>query len=52
MRGVNSVYNVFAVESAIDELAAALGQDPFALRMKWLLKQPRLTKTEPPPAAT
>jgi CO/xanthine dehydrogenase Mo-binding subunit len=52
MRGVNNTYNVFAVESAVDELAVALGQDPFALRLKWLLKQPQLTKLEPPPAGT
>jgi isoquinoline 1-oxidoreductase subunit beta len=52
MRGVNSVYNVFAVECAVDELAAAVGQDPFELRMRWLLKQPHFTKIEPPPPGT
>jgi isoquinoline 1-oxidoreductase subunit beta len=52
MRGVNNTYNVFAVECAIDELAAAVSQDPFELRMRWLLKQPHLTKIEPPPTGT
>lgn len=52
MRGVNNTYNVFAVECAIDELAAALGQDPFELRMRWLLKQPQLKKTDPTPTGT
>jgi isoquinoline 1-oxidoreductase beta subunit len=52
MRGVNSTYNVFAVESAVDELAAALGQDPFQLRMRWFMEQPHFTKIEPPPHGT
>jgi isoquinoline 1-oxidoreductase beta subunit len=52
MRGVNNTYNVFVVESVVDELAAALGVDPFSLRMRWLLGQPTLMKTEPPPKGT
>lgn len=52
MRGVNSVYNVFAVESAVDELAHALGQDPFALRMKWFKQKQAFEKIVPPPTGT
>ena len=40
-RSVGHSYNCFAVESAIDELAQAAGQDPLAYRQKLLASQPR-----------
>jgi isoquinoline 1-oxidoreductase beta subunit len=40
-RSVGHSYNCFAVESAIDELAAAARQDPLAYRQKLLASQPR-----------
>lgn len=52
MRGVNSVYNVFASESAIDELAEKLGKDPLELRMKWFETHRDLEKISPPPHGT
>ena len=40
-RSVNHSYNAFAVESFIDELAHAAGQDPFAYRRALLANAPR-----------
>jgi isoquinoline 1-oxidoreductase subunit beta len=40
-RSVNHSYNAFAVESFIDELAHAAGQDPFEYRRALLAKAPR-----------
>jgi isoquinoline 1-oxidoreductase beta subunit len=40
-RSVGHSINCFAVESAIDELAAAAGQDPLAFRQKLLANNPR-----------
>jgi isoquinoline 1-oxidoreductase beta subunit len=41
-RGVGPTHNAFPVESFIDELAAAAGQDPVAYRRRLLGKAPRL----------
>ncbi|PZF77994.1 hypothetical protein DK847_06095 [Aestuariivirga litoralis] len=43
-RSVGESYNTFAVESAIDELAMALGQDPIAYRLRMLTADARATK--------
>jgi isoquinoline 1-oxidoreductase beta subunit len=40
-RSVSNALNAFAIESFIDELASASGQDPVALRLKMLDKMPR-----------
>ncbi len=40
-RGVNLNHNAIYVESFIDELAHAMGQDPLALRRKLLAKSPK-----------
>ncbi len=40
-RGVGPTHNVFVLESFIDELAAALGQDPVAFRRAMLHANPR-----------
>jgi isoquinoline 1-oxidoreductase beta subunit len=41
-RGVGPTHNIFVVESFIDELAAASGQDPLAFRRDLLDKSPRM----------
>ena len=43
-RGVAYTLNTFCVESFIDEIAVAAGQDPFELRMELLKGTPRLQK--------
>ena len=40
-RGVGPTHNVFVIESFMDELAAASGQDPIAFRRKLLAKNQR-----------
>jgi isoquinoline 1-oxidoreductase beta subunit len=45
-RSVENSFNVFAVESFIDELAHAAGQDPFEFR-KNLLQLPQIPKVKP-----
>lgn len=40
-RGVGPTHNVFVVESFVDEMAAASGQDPVAFRRAMLTKNPR-----------
>jgi isoquinoline 1-oxidoreductase beta subunit len=40
-RGVGSGHNKFAIETFIEEVAAAAGKDPIELRMQLLAKQPR-----------
>jgi isoquinoline 1-oxidoreductase beta subunit len=40
-RSVNNTHNGFAVESFVDELAAAAKQDPYEFRRKLLAKSPR-----------
>ena len=40
-RSVGESYNIFAIESAIDELALALGRDPMALRKSLLVADAR-----------
>ena len=41
-RSVGSSHNVFVIESFIDELAAAMGDDPYAFRRRLLAGTPRL----------
>ena len=43
-RSVGESYNTFAVESAIDELALKLGQDPIDFRLRMLTNDQRATK--------
>jgi isoquinoline 1-oxidoreductase beta subunit len=43
-RSVGESYNTFAVESAIDEMALALGQDPIAYRLRMLTADARATR--------
>ncbi|MBV8401456.1 MAG: xanthine dehydrogenase family protein molybdopterin-binding subunit [Acetobacteraceae bacterium] len=50
-RSVGSSYNIFAVESFIDELAAAAKQDPVAYRRALLDKSPRAKGVLDPAAA-
>ena len=40
-RGISPGYTVFAMETALDEVATALKTDPVELRMKLLQKEPR-----------
>src|SRR6202035_1958138 len=42
VRGVGVYYNAFAVESFLDEMAKALGQDPIAFRLGLSEGQPRV----------
>jgi isoquinoline 1-oxidoreductase beta subunit len=42
VRGVGVYYNAFAVESFLDEMAKALGQDPIAFRLELSQGQPRV----------
>jgi isoquinoline 1-oxidoreductase beta subunit len=42
VRGVGVYYNAFAVESFLDEIAKALGQDPIAFRLELSQGQPRV----------
>ena len=41
LRGLGAYANVFAIESAMDELAAAAGEDPVAFRLKHLAHDSR-----------
>ncbi len=41
MRSVANSFNIFALETLIDELAEAAGQDPYQFRRKMLAKNPR-----------
>ncbi len=41
-RAVGNTQNAFFIESFIDEIAHAAGQDPFELRRKLLAKEPRM----------
>ncbi|MEK9755399.1 MAG: molybdopterin cofactor-binding domain-containing protein, partial [Rhodospirillaceae bacterium] len=40
-RGVNANHNVIYLESFMDELAKAAGQDPLAFRLKYMAKYPK-----------
>lgn len=40
-RGVGPTHNVFVVESFVDEMAVATGQDPVAFRRRMLTRNPR-----------
>lgn len=42
MRGVGHSFNAYAVESFMDELAAAAGDDPYRFRRRLLAEKPRL----------
>jgi isoquinoline 1-oxidoreductase beta subunit len=42
LRSVSNSFNVYAVETFIDELAQAAGADPYAYRRQLLQEQPRL----------